>query len=101
MNLSERQAAWDEIRNPRLEGDELYCPRSGLPCWFHRCADYDSATDECIHVLAARAQVRAAEAQARIAEIQAEALREITGTDYGAGYKFLRIKGEISKARDY
>lgn len=68
MNLSERQEAWDKIRNPRLEGDELYCPRSGLPCWFHRCADYDSATDDCIHVLAARAQIETA---AKLAALEA------------------------------
>lgn len=68
MNLSERQEAWDKIRNPRLEGDELYCPRSGLPCWFHRCADYDSATDDCIRVLAARAQIETA---AKLAALEA------------------------------
>ena len=97
MNLAERQKEWDKVRNPRLEGDELYCPRSGLPCWFHRCADYDSATNECVHVLAARAQARAADAQTRLAE----ALGEAIGTDYGSGYKYLRIMGEISKDRDY
>lgn len=101
MNLTERQKEWAKVRDPRVEGSELYCQYGSGFCRERRCVSYDWERDECIHVLAARAQVQAAEAQARIAEIQAEALREITGTDYGAGYKFLRIKGEISKARDY
>lgn len=61
MNLSERTKEIDE---------RLYCPMfSDMPCTRVPCAHYNSATDECFHVEAARAQIEAAKALNMIAEV--------------------------------
>jgi len=62
MNLTERQKEWNKVRNPRYEGSELYCQYHGGYCRGRRCASYDPESDDCIHVLAAQAQVRIAQA---------------------------------------
>lgn len=57
MNLPDRQAEWERARNPRFETGDLYCPYTAKPCRGQQCAHYDWESDECIHVLAALAQI--------------------------------------------
>lgn len=60
------------------------------------CAHYDPEQEECIHVLAAQAQVRAAEAHERIAET----LEAVVHRDYNGPNKHLRIKGQIDTGNE-
>lgn len=83
MNLTERQKEWAKVRDPRIEGSELYCQYGSGFCRERRCVSYDWERDECVHVLAAQAQARAAEAL--------EAIASSVHTDSG-GARYLRIK---------
>lgn len=80
-NLKERVKALQETHpNGRLDCP-LDCQRVCRNPEF--CAHYDPDQEECIHVLAAQAQVRAAEAL--------EAIASSVHTDSG-GARYLRIK---------
>jgi len=86
MNLAERQKEWAKVRDPRVEGSELYCQYGSGFCRERRCVSYDWERDECIHVLAARAQVQAAEAL----DVLASAIRNDSG-----GRQYLQIHGSV------
>lgn len=72
MNLLERQRMWSEspVRRVQQLPSDLYCGSAGedCVCLMQQCAYYDPNHDECIHVLAAKAQMGMAESLAQMVQ---------------------------------